>query len=188
MTCIVGLEHEGRVWMGGDSAGTREGDMALRILGDVKIFFVKDVLFGSSGSRRINQLLRFSLKIPHQKVKDDYRYLCTDLINAIRVCLKGGGNSGTEEHGEEEMEANVLTGYRGHLYNIETDYSVVTMANIGFDACGSGENYALGSLFSTQETKLSPEKRITLALTTASYFSAGVAPPFSIMVSKKYSR
>lgn len=187
MTCIVGLEHEGRAWMGGDSAAVTASDMSLRIMEKPKILAIKDVLLGSAGSIRVNQLIHFSLKIPRQKVRDDYRYLCTDFINALRECLKNGGSARMEEGGEEGMENNLLVGYRGHVYQIETDYNVQTY-KIGFGACGNGGNYALGSLFSTQRTKLSPEKRITLALETAAYFSAGVSPPFHILVSKKYKK
>ena len=187
MTCIVGLEHEGRVWIGGDSAGIRESDLSLRIMGNSKVFSKKDMLFGSSGSLRVNQLLRFSLKIPRQKGEDDLNYLCTDFVDATRKCLINGGNGGTEDHGEESMESNLLIGYRGSLYQMEKDYNVI-IAKIGFDACGSGENYALGSLFSTMDTKLGPKERVATALSAAAYFSAGVYPPFSIIVSKKYKR
>jgi ATP-dependent protease HslVU (ClpYQ) peptidase subunit len=185
MTCIVGLEHDGKVWIGGDSATFRAGDLALRITEDAKIFSIKDIIFGSAGSLRVNQLVRFSLKIPPQKVKDDHRYLCTSFMDAFRKCLSDGGSIGAEEHGEEEIESNFLVGYRGHLYRIETDYNV-QIPKIGFDACGSGEDYALGSLFSTQNSKLSPEERLTLAMEAAACFSASVSPPFSMLISKKY--
>lgn len=186
MTCIVGLEHEERVWMGGDSASIRLDNLDRRLLGNDKIFLTNGILFGSSGSARINQLFHFSLKIPRQKVKDDYQYLCTDFINAARECIRDGGHLKVEECGEE-IDGNILVGYRGHLYSIESDYNI-RIPDIGFDACGSGENYALGSLFSTQGTKLNPKERLTLALEAAAYFSAGVSPPFSFLVSKKYKQ
>lgn len=187
MTCVVGLEHEGRVWIGGDSAAIESEVLSLRVRGDPKVFLVQRMLFGFTRSFRMGQLLRFSLIIPAQPAKsDDYRYLCTDFINAVRECLKNGGFAQTSEEGAEQG-GNFLIGYRGRLYNIDGDYQV-GIPQIGFDACGCGGDYALGSLFSTQKTKLDPRKRIMMALTAATYFSAAVSPPFTIMVSRKYRR
>lgn len=194
MTCIVGLEHEGRVWMGGDSAGITINNLSLRVRGDSKVFSVDDVLFGFTSSFRMGQLLRFSLEIPRQIIKNDYHYLCTDFVDAVRNCLKTGGfaTTITEEAGgkqnsqQGEQGGTFLIGYRGKLYNIQSDYQV-GIPTISFDACGCGEDYALGNLLATKGSTLSPRKRILKALTAATYFSAGVSPPFSILVSKKYS-
>lgn len=185
MTCIVGIEDRGRVWIGGDSAAIETESLGLRIRGDPKVFSVRGVLFGFTHSFRMGQLLRFSLKIPRQAIKDDYRYLCTDFVNAVRECLTNGGCAQTNEGGAEQG-GNFLIGYRGHLYNIDSDYQV-GIPKIGLDACGCGGDYALGSLLTTAGRKLTPKKRILQALVVASYLSAGVSPPFSMVVSKKYT-
>ena len=44
MTCIVGIEQDKTVWIGGDSAGVNGYDIRTRE--DSKVFVVKDVLFG----------------------------------------------------------------------------------------------------------------------------------------------
>jgi hypothetical protein len=51
-------------------------------------------------------------------------------------------------------------------------------------ACGNGEAFALGSLMTTENTNLSPYKRIRLALQAASKFVIGVEPPFYIINTK----
>jgi len=38
MTCIIAVEHKGKVWMGGDSAGTRS-DMHQQSRSDKKSFY-----------------------------------------------------------------------------------------------------------------------------------------------------
>ena len=46
-------------------------------------------------------------------------------------------------------------------------------------ACGSGEEYALGALYTLKG--LDAEERILVALAAASYFDSNVAPPFAVM-------
>lgn len=51
MTCVVALKHDGRVYMGADSAGV--GGYSLQIRNDPKIYRVKDLLFGFTTSFRM---------------------------------------------------------------------------------------------------------------------------------------
>ena len=44
MTCIVGLRHEGKAWIGGDSAGV--GGLELTVRRDPKVFKNGPMLFG----------------------------------------------------------------------------------------------------------------------------------------------
>lgn len=190
MTCIIGLEHKGKVWIGGDGVAFLENSLGLRHRLDPKVFTVQEVLFGFTSSFRLGQLLRFSLAIPPQAAEcDDFEYLCTDFINAVRECLKIGGFATLADNEEEDQQGErggfFLIGYKGRLYNIQNDYQV-GIPRLPFDALGCGEDYALGSLLTTQGQKIGPQKRITLAFTAATYFSAAVAPPFSIIVSKRY--
>ena len=180
MTCIVGIEQGKAVWIGGDSAGFDGYDIRTRE--DSKVFVVKNVLFGFTSSFRMGQLLRFSLKIPRQKVRDDHRYLCTNFIDAVRNCLRKGGFTTVDDN--EETGGNFLVGYKGKLYSVESDFQV-GRTTIGFDATGCGEPYALGSLYATKNVGLDPEQRIMRALETAAQFSAGVAPPFKMISSEK---
>ena len=62
MTCIVGLVHNGIVYIGGDSAAiTIDGVQFLR--SDPKVFIKEDFLIGFTSSYRMGQLIRFNLKI-----------------------------------------------------------------------------------------------------------------------------
>lgn len=171
MTCIVGLvdSEKGRIWIGGDSAGV--GGSHIRIRLDEKVFTKNNMVFGCTTSFRMGQLIRYSLKIPQQEQEDDFSYLCTDFISALKKCL---------EENDYKEGGKFLLGYRGNLYQIEGDFQVAKHT-YGFDACGSGEQYALGSLHILKSvSSLSPESKVEYALDAASEFSTDVCKPYTI--------
>jgi len=181
MTCIVGLEHDnGMVSIGGDSAGVN-GSLDIRIRTDEKVFINGPMIFGFTSSFRMGQLLRYSLTIPEQlgSEKDDYKYMCTQFIDAVRKCLKDGGYA-TVKNGVDEG-GFFLVGYRGKLYRVESDFQVGKSLTT-FDACGCGESYALGAMAAGDAAR-SAKERIERALEIALKFSAGVAPPFFMLTS-----
>ena len=79
-------------------------------------------------------------------------------------------NSGKENGG------TALLGYNGKLYCLQDDLSVLRN-NYGYNACGSGMPYALGSLYTSADI-VPCEKRLELALRAASTHAMGVSPPF----------
>ena len=177
MTCIVGLLDNGVVYIGGDSAGVTGYGLTVRA--DEKVFINGDFVMGFTSSFRMGQLLRYSLKPPkyHPDI-DLVEYMVTDFISAVRECLKTGGYAKKDK--EVEQAGTFLVGFKGKLFKIDSDYQVGISA-LAFDACGCGENIALGSMYSN--SSLSPADRITLALEAAEQFSAGVRRPFVV----KYS-
>lgn len=62
MTCIVGVEKNGRVYLGADSCGSNGYSQFVTV--EPKVF---------------------------RNGEDDHAYLCTDFIDAVRACLKEGG-------------------------------------------------------------------------------------------------
>lgn len=173
MTAIVGFAARGKVWIGGDSAGVAGLDLVVRA--DPKVFRVGEFLIGFTSSFRMGQLLRFKFAPPaHAAGVDDYRYLCTDWIDAVRACLRDGGyakNESGEEHG-----GVFLFGYRGKLYQVCGDFQVGEPAD-GLASCGCGEAYAIGALAVATG---SPAAKVRKALEVAARFSAGVRGPFVI--------
>ena len=179
MTCIVGLKHEGKVFIGGDSAGVAGYDLTIRA--DEKVFKNGDFVMGFTSSFRMGQLLRYKFKAPYHKPEmDTFEYMVTEFIDSVRACLKNGGYS-REENGEE-TGGQFLVGYRGELFNINPDFQVGCSTD-SFDAVGSGSCVAKGSLFSTRDV-MEPGKRIMDALTAAERFNAGVRGPFNIVHTK----
>ena len=67
MTCIVGLVHEGVVYIGGDSAGV--AGLSLVVRAD-EMFRNGDFLMGFTTSFRMGQLLRYKLYPPRRHPDD----------------------------------------------------------------------------------------------------------------------
>lgn len=173
MTCIIGLVDKGDVYIGGDSAGV--AGLSLSIRKDEKVFGNGPFILGFTSSFRMGQLLRYKFSPPAQTVhQDDMEYMVTSFVDACRSCFSQNG------FGDKDATwgGKFLVGYKGFLYTIDSDYQVGKL-HIAFDALGCGADIALGALYATEN--LDPEKRITLALQAASTFSAGVAPPFTIL-------
>jgi ATP-dependent protease HslVU (ClpYQ) peptidase subunit len=174
VTCIVGVEHEGKVVMGADSAGV--AGLAITIRADTKIFRNGEFLMGFTSSFRMGQLLRYSLVPPVPHDWDLDRFMATEFVTAVRECLRDGGfarnDSGVETGGV------FLCALRGRLYRIDSDFQIGRSVD-NYEAVGCGDEYALGSLFGSGD--LAPADRVRLALEAAAHHSAGVIAPFHLV-------
>lgn len=176
MTCIVGLKHKGKVYIGGDSLGSNTALQKV-VRADEKVFKKNDMIFGFTSSFRMGQILRYSFYPPARTENiDDMQYLVGNFIPALITCYS--------EHGflSKSHDRNVggifLLGYRQELYKIESDFQV-GIPVLNYDSCGCGDDLALGCLFATEGKP--PLTRIKLALDAAAAHSAGVAPPYKIV-------
>ena len=177
MTCIVGLEHNGAVWMGGDAAATQGDCLQFMLLSDPKVFIRGACIFGCSGSVRMAQLLQHALIIPEvDPQKTAEAWIATDFINAVRSAFSSAGWTRVKEGAEEA--GFFLLGFLGKLYRIEDDFGIHRPMR-GYEALGSGGPYALGSLRETAGQCV--DVRIAKALETAAALNAGVQPPFTIL-------
>lgn len=174
MTAIAGFVHEGKVWIGGDSAGVSGRDLTVRK--DAKVFKNGEFLFGFTSSFRMGQLLRFAFTPPTQTEKQEpYAYMCTDFVNAVRSCLKTGGYA--KKDNEVESGGTFLVGYRGRLFIVDSDYQVGESLD-GYEAAGCGYAIVKGALFATKT--MEPRQRMEIALNAAERHSAGVRGPFVV--------
>lgn len=179
MTCIVGVEHKGKVYIGGDSAGVSGYSISIR--DDKKVHVIDEFAFGFTSSFRMGQLLAYDFTPPkHPKKKGDMHYLVSDFVTALRALYKKGGF--LHKHNEQETGGTFLLGYRGKLYTVDSDFQVARTVD-GYDSCGCGSDIALGALHSLtrQSPTLKPEDVLKGALEGAAYHSAGVASPFHIV-------
>lgn len=177
MTCIVGVLHEGRAYIGGDSAGV--ADLAITRRGDSKVFTVGPYVMGFTSSFRMGQLLRYSLKVTPPPARGVDRFMCTTFIDAVRKCLHVGGFAKDEDNVEEG--GTFLVGVPGRLYCIDSDFQFGWSLD-DYLSVGCGEEYALGSLHTT--TGLAPKIRVKAALGAAAHHSAGVVGPFVIKATR----
>lgn len=179
MTCIVALKDRGRVWMGGDSAGTRE-DWSQLIYAEHKVFTVEKMIFGAAGSGRPIQLLRHAVAFPMQvRGQDPMEFLVTTFVDAVREALHAGGSLRAEWN-LEEADFDFILGYRGALYRIDQTFQVIELAD-PFVCVGSGGPIAAGAMYATQGRRgWTAKGRIQTALEAAARYNATVRPPFVI--------
>jgi ATP-dependent protease HslVU (ClpYQ) peptidase subunit len=172
MTCIVGTVEDGKVFIGGDSAGV--GGYSLTVRADRKVFKNGDFVLGFTSSFRMGQLLHHAFTPPKRHPDTDIdKFMVTDFVNGVRDCLKTGGYA--ERSNEVETGGIFLVGYAGRLFRIDSDYQVGESAD-GYDAAGCGEDIARGALYANPSGK--PLDRLKIALEAAERFSAGVRGPY----------
>ncbi|MBZ9921663.1 hypothetical protein LB579_28610 [Mesorhizobium sp. BR1-1-7] len=175
MTCIVGIAHNGKVFIGGDSAGV--GGYNLNVRADKKVFRNGEFVMGFTSSFRMGNLLQHSLEPPRWHPDDDiHKFMVKDFVDAVRSCLKTGGYATKENDGESG--GTFLVGFKGRLFVVDSDYQVGENVD-GFASVGCGEDIALGSMYTS---KGSPKGRVLTALAAAERFSAGVRAPFHVEV------
>lgn len=185
MTAIVGLENKGKVIMGADAAATT-GHYSFTQIATEKVWVSGHYIFGSCGSFRINQLLRYSMNIPQALPHDERdidEFMVTDFMDAVKQILTEQGM--LEDHRNVSTiadDSDFLVGVHGRLYLIALDFSVIRSAT-GYAATGSGYDLALGALHATGNIspKVAPKTRIQLALEAAAAHNAAVAAPFTIL-------
>lgn len=170
MTCIAAVQHRGKVWMGGDSAGTSMNFNQVS-RGDKKVFINGKFIIGFSGSFRMGQLLAHKLEIPNQASgKSDMAFLIDDFMNSVKKALNIG---------EADLEPYFLFGYKGKLYEVQGDFQV-GIPRSGYAAIGSGGDLAMGALHASQHVR-NPERRILSALEAAEAGNAAVRSPFYLL-------
>ena len=178
MTCIIGLISKDAIWMGADRLAS--GGNVKRTRLDPKVFKRRtkfgDFLIGYTTSYRMGQILQYRLNIPQYNDEDIMEYMVEQFIESVREILKASGFAQVQN--EVEQGGWFLVGFRGHLFSILPDYQVARVAE-PYTAIGAGEEFALGSLWSTDQ--MDPESRITMALSAAAEFNPFVSSPFDIM-------
>jgi ATP-dependent protease HslVU (ClpYQ) peptidase subunit len=173
MTCIVGLVHEGKVYMGADSCS---GDGLDQHIDEMpKLFRLGNMVIGFTSSWRMGQILQYHVDIPEEDVSPD-EYVVKHFIPAVRDAFR--------EHGFTEIKDNreeggyFLIGMRGRLFIVQNDFSVLEPID-HLAAIGCGDRYALGAMWTLIQA---PMECIEAGLKAAEHFSSGVMQPFKIEV------
>lgn len=169
MTCIVGLEFNGKVIIGGDVQGTAWNSKVIHT--QPKVFEKSGVAFGYTTSYRFGQVLEHGLKNPvvPEDADEVYRWLITVLVPDIAASLKAAAVEGG---------GNCLIGIKGQLWELQNDFSVLR-STLGYRSVGSGTEYAHGSIFQslkmmTPTTQDAAEKVVRDAILCAGTFCPSV--------------
>jgi ATP-dependent protease HslVU (ClpYQ) peptidase subunit len=173
MTCIIGLEANGKAYIGADSAAVSRYDIRQTIT--PKVFRNDGVIIGYTSSFRMGQLLQF-IGIPPYVGDADEDYMINKFIEEVRKNFKEKGYSTVKDN--IETGGTFIVGITNKIYTIEDDFQVQRYSD-GISCVGCGQNYAYGAMKALE--KIEPEKRIRKSLQIASYYSSGVCPPFNIL-------
>ncbi len=181
MTVIVGIVEGTQVWMGSDSQAS--DDSRTFVMQQPKIVERRaggkwQLLMGTAGSIRVAQIIEI-LPLPKLGWRPDAYQFMLGLAESIRLSLRDRG-AGGEANGEQWGEFNLLAAVAGRLFVIQSDYAVIECSP--YAAIGSGEYYALGSLYATKDWGLRPETRLLEALAAAEHFDPHCGRPFHVGV------
>jgi ATP-dependent protease HslVU (ClpYQ) peptidase subunit len=175
MTCIIGLEADGKVYMGCDSAsisGYSQNRTRLK-----KVFRVQNFLIGYTSSFRMGQILEHHLSVDFQpKSKTDMEYMVCNFAEGVREVLKEFGYARIENN-EEEI-GTFLVGYKNKLYCIHNNLQV-NSNSLGVDSVGAGYEVAMGAMLAMPNEE--PRKRIKKALQITEELSTVVCKPFHLL-------
>jgi len=185
MTCIIGLIENDVVYIGADSAGVVVSHHKLRIRKDKKMFEKDGFLVGYTDSYRMGQIIQYEMPFPqmNEETCNPHEFMVTQFVKALRESLQLNGWLYKKD--EREDGGTFLVGFKycnePHLFTICNDFQVAE-STLPFQACGSGEECALASMWENYlDMSIPPEEKITRALRCASQFNITVAPPFHVL-------
>ena len=179
MTCIVGVKTDTGVLLAGDSLGS--AGYHGRVRADIKVFrLTPEIACGFTSSYRMGQILRFHVEPPciHG---DLYEWAVREFIPVVRAAFKEHGYSTIQNN--EESGGTFLVAVRDRLFQVEDDFQVAESV-WDFDACGCGDAYAMGAMWSLRAAKLKPRQFLTKALDAAVEFSGGVRGPYTFAATR----
>jgi ATP-dependent protease HslVU (ClpYQ) peptidase subunit len=179
MTCIIGIEHNGRCYVGGDSAGISNYDVTIRR--DEKVFTNGEFVIGFTSSFRMGQILRYRFDPPkHHPDQDVMEYMVVNFIDAVRETFKASGWTPQEDTSKGiECSGTFIVGYKGRIFEIEGDLQV-SSPSCGIATCGCGYALALGAMDALSEYEHDVENRIKKALSIVAKRNCGVHAPFIV--------
>lgn len=165
MTCIVGIEKNGKVYLGGDIQGTGGNNKIVHT--QPKVFNKAGVIFGYTTSYRFGQIIEHLMQDPVVPEDNEsiYRWIITTLAPSIKSTLKDNGY---------ERGGTCLIGVKDQLWEFQDDYSILRSVS-GIASCGSGCEYAMGSMLTSVATgNQTPKQMIKQAINIAGTLSPSV--------------
>ena len=178
MTCICALVKDGHVWMAGDLMGSN--GFTKKVYPDSKVFTNGEFIFGYTSSFRMGQILQYNWQQPPRlEGLTDREYLQLDVVESIRSCFSSFGYG--IKDGVEDIGGNFLIGYRGCIYEMQNNFSI--LRSLDYIAVGSGENHAEAVLATLIDDNpdFDPYFCLTKAISVASKFVSSVSEDCTIL-------
>lgn len=172
MTCIAGVVRDGRVFMAGER-GASEGNYIVPI-DKPKVWKVNGYLLGYAGTFD-GQHLQYNFNPPTPEGNLD-KFMHSKFLKSLKSFYKEWDIE------SKDSELSLLIGVKGKIYEHEASGLTLVSYERDFIAIGSGAEYAMGSLYTTQNHK-DPKRRLTLALNAACEYSTSCIGPVDILES-----
>lgn len=179
MTCVVGLEHDGTVWLGGDS--TCNGEDSVMIQREAKVFTRGPYIIGFAGSFRVGAILRYIVDLPPLPKTGVDRMMVTDFASELRRSFT---NEGLDTDKQADWDWSALVGIRSSLYCVEPDLHVWRHRE-KYAAIGTGALVALGAMHALSQTDLTAQQKIETALEGAAKYVPSVRGPWTLVSTRR---
>lgn len=184
MTCIVAVAKDGIVHMGADGLGYEYSSAHVMQRLDPKLFNNGPYLIGFTTSFRMGQILAYTTVLPEPPERNAtrmelHRFMCTEFIDAVKLAFEQGGYVIKNDTSGQTLGGDFIVALHGNIFVVESDFQV-SMPGCDYYSLGSGQHYAMGALYATDE-KMSPHERLEVALSAAATFNAAVGHPFIFM-------
>jgi len=183
VTVILGIGDGSTVTMGADSIAISPDTLAVTIRREPKIFHLgPHLLIGYSGSFAIGDAIRFGPAPPPPEagdaaavLVDPEAYIHEVVIPHIRAVVEESSVSEGSFDGHQ-----MLIGFAGRVFLVES-LSQAGSSLDGVEACGAGDQLAIGAALALRDSGLTDEGRVLAALAVAEERSAGVRGPFRVV-------
>jgi ATP-dependent protease HslVU (ClpYQ) peptidase subunit len=187
MTCIVALIDGNKVYMGGDAAASDEKSGMIVQRTDPKVFKVGQFGIGFTDSFRMGQILQYGWKPPvYTPTKNNSnldKFMKTKFVDSVKEAFQQNGygkfGNNAPDDGDEGGVFLIAVAGTGRVFTMECDFHIGE-CDVMYMAEGSGQQVALGSLFTSSNIK-TPRKRVRMALEAAAKFIMSVRGPFTII-------
>ena len=171
MTILVGIADGKNVYIGADRAASDE--QTIITMCRPKVGVNNKWIYSYAGSVGTGQLIEFVNFPAIDRKADVYKILKSDIVKQLKTLINDHGNDG------EDNGAEFLIGANGKLFEFSSsDWGVVEVSET---AAGSGNQIALGSLYTTYTIDMDIEDRIRYALEAAIEYSPTCQGPVDIL-------
>lgn len=175
MTCLAMLkDKKGNFWFAGDRRMSWGMHKAIKSP-KPKITKRNGVMLAGTGDAALCDLVVNHFPIP-DVVYDKWvqGYMFDTFVPKLKEFLKANGRLDKDGETLSRGDASIVVGVEGKLFDLTLDESIICYVHVEAPyAAGCGGQLALGSLLTTEGTKMNIKDRLKLALRVAAKASPG---------------
>lgn len=182
MSVVVGLVGEDGIYLGADGQAT-DGWQRIEMVAP-KVFRCPPLVIGCVGTMRLIQILSTFLVLPKSDGHDPLDFLVRHFVPAVQGILREHDCLQVKDGSAEiagECECLIAAG--NGLFRLSTDFQVIEREG-GYDAIGSGAEYALGALEALRSHDLPGSSVVEAAVKAAIAFHMGCGGRITVLKEK----